>query len=330
MTAIPFSRETLNALSGKVVVLTGGAQGVGAATVQLVYEAGAHVFFGDWADDKGRSLAASVQKDVKSVGSGSVTFQKVDVREYASQLALFDAAYKAHGRVDVAVSCAAVSEPAGFFEPENLDLESVKQVSTTITTPLANIGMASTCLTQRPQEPTELRSRLDINLTSVLLFSRMALAYMKASPQDGTSRSMVLVSSIAGITEAPGLFAYSTAKHGVIGLMRALRPYAPRRYGVRVNAICPWATDTQLLAGVVDTWVQEALPLNQPSDVAGLILQCAADATLNGKAVLVAGGTGYDTEEGYDKTQAQWMGEQLSAEFNRGQRVLGLGDGWTN
>ncbi|ERS98569.1 hypothetical protein HMPREF1624_05354 [Sporothrix schenckii ATCC 58251] len=303
MTAIPFSREMLNTLSGKVVVLTGGAQGVGAATVQLAYEAGAHVFFGDWADDKGRSLAASVQKSVKSVksaGSGSVTFQKVDVREYASQLALFDAAYQAHGRVDVAVSCAAVSEPAGFFEPEHLDLESIRQ------------------------EPTELRSRLDINLTSVLLFSRMALAYMKASPQDGTSRSIVLVSSIAGITEAPGLFAYSTAKHGVIGLMRALRPYTPRRYGVRVNAICPWATDTQLLAGVVDKWVQEKLPLNQPSDVAGLILQCAADATLNGKAVLVAGGTGYDTEEGYDKTQAQWMGEQLSAEFNRGQRVLGL------
>lgn len=157
------------------------------------------------------------------------------------------------------------------------------------------------------------------------MFSRMALAYMKASPPaEDFSRSMVLVSSIAGITEAPGLFAYSTAKHGVIGLMRALRPYTPSRYGVRVNAICPWATDTQLLAGVKDRWIQEKLPLNQPENVAEMILQCAADETLNGKSVFVAGGKGYDTEEGYDRTQAQWMGEELTAEFNRGQKVLGL------
>ncbi|TPX09401.1 uncharacterized protein E0L32_009445 [Thyridium curvatum] len=306
MAAVPFSQQVLGKLKGKVVVLTGGAQGVGAATVGMAHRAGAHVFFGDWADDKGKQVEASVRAE-HSGSSGSVHFQKVDVRQYASQLALFDTAYKAHGRVDVAVSCAAVTEAPGFFEPENLDLEAVRE------------------------EPQDLRSRLDINLTSVLMFSRMALAYMKASPPaEDFSRSMVLVSSIAGITEAPGLFAYSTAKHGVIGLMRALRPYTPSRYGVRVNAICPWATDTQLLAGVKDRWIQEKLPLNQPENVAEMILQCAADETLNGKSVFVAGGKGYDTEEGYDRTQAQWMGEELTAEFNRGQKVLGLGDGWTS
>lgn len=78
MTAIPFSQQTLDSLSGKVVVLTGGAQGVGAATVQLAHDAGAHVFFGDWADDKGRQVEAAVRS---GNGSGSVTFQKVDVRE---------------------------------------------------------------------------------------------------------------------------------------------------------------------------------------------------------------------------------------------------------
>lgn len=50
------------------------------------------------------------------------------MRDYASQLALFDAAYKAHGRVDVAISCAAVTEPAGWFEPEDLNLETVRKV----------------------------------------------------------------------------------------------------------------------------------------------------------------------------------------------------------
>lgn len=160
-----------------------------------------------------------------------------------------------------------------------------------------------------------------------MLFCRIALAYMKAETRSGEpsfSKSIVLLSSIAGITEAPGLFAYSTAKHGVIGLMRALRPFAPEKYGVRVNAICPWATDTQLLAGVKDRWMEAKLPINTPEDVARIILQCATDSGLNGRSIFVTGGRGFDTEEGVDRTQPQWMGEQNSIDFNRGQEVLGM------
>ena len=175
-----------------------------------------------------------------------------------------------------------------------------------------------------------IKNCIDINLTSVILFSRIALAFMRSDKKTGNgdtpsfSKSLVLVSSIAGITEAPGLFAYSSSKHGVIGMMRALRPWAPSRYGVRANAICPWATDTQLLAGVKDTWVREKMPMNQPVDVARIIVQCAASGEINGKAVFVAGGRGFDTEEGIDRTQPQWMGEDLSAVFLRGQEILGL------
>lgn len=55
-------------------------------------------------------------------------FQKLDVRDYDSQLALFDAAYTKHGRVDAALSCAAVGEPGGWFEPEDLNLKTVRKV----------------------------------------------------------------------------------------------------------------------------------------------------------------------------------------------------------
>ena len=137
-------------------------------------------------------------------------------------------------------------------------------------------------------------------------------------------KSIVLVSSIAGITEAPGLFSYSPAKHGVIGLMRALRPWAPLKYGVRANAICPWATDTQLLGDVKSRWVKEEMPMNSPEDVARMIIQSAIDQNLNGKAIFVTGGRGFDTEEGIDKTQSQWMGEKNSSQFLKGQAILGL------
>lgn len=148
---------------------------------------------------------------------------------------------------------------------------------------------------------------------------------MKASPKtEGLSRSICLVSSIAGITEAPGLFAYSPAKHGVIGLMRALRPWAPPKYGVRANAICPWATDTQLLKGVKDMWSREGLPMNTPADVARIIVQCSADGGMNGTALFVSGGRFFDTEEGVDRCLPQWLGEDNAREFLKGQEVLGL------
>jgi len=66
------------------------------------------------------------------------------------------------------------------------------------------------------------------------------------------------------------------------------------------------------------------MPLNQPEDVAKMILQSAADSNMNGKAIYVAGGRGFDTEEGYDKTLPQWMGEENAKTWLKGQEVLGL------
>ncbi|KAJ9655148.1 hypothetical protein H2198_005923 [Neophaeococcomyces mojaviensis] len=317
MAEISYNEDLQPNLRGRAVVLTGGAQGIGAATVRMFQTAGAHVIFGDWAADKGRSLEAELTSG-QSAEAGNVHFQQLDVRDYSSQVALFDLAHQKYGCVDVAVSCAAVGEPGGWFEPKVLDLESVRK------------------------EPLPIKNAIDINLTSVISFCRIALAYMshditsqpnggmlRRDHEDTFSKSIVLVSSIAGITEAPGLFAYSSAKHGVIGMMRALRPWAPTRYNVRANAICPWATDTQLLAGVRERWVEEKLPMNQPEDVAKMILQSAADSNMNGKAIFVTGGRGFDTEEGYDRTLPQWMGEQNARMFSKGQEILGLGDDWT-
>ncbi len=180
------------------------------------------------------------------------------------------------------------------------------------------------------QEPHALADRLAINLTSVLLFSRLALAYMKpaagggAPADEGAAKSITLVSSIAGITEAPGLFGYTSAKHGVIGLMRALRRYAPPRYGgVRANAGCPWATDTDMMAGT-DVWTGAGLPLNSPADVGRVMLGLAADPDRNGAAAFVSGGRAFDTEAGIAETLPVWMGRENAAEWLRGQELLGL------
>ncbi|KAH7367041.1 hypothetical protein B0T11DRAFT_315576 [Plectosphaerella cucumerina] len=313
MAEVLFSPQLAEEVRGKVVVMTGGAQGIGAATVSLLFNLGAHVFFGDWDESRGRELVETLQ-DARTDVKGSIRFTKLDVRDYSAQLQLFDDAYQKYGRVDVAISCAAVTEPNGWFGPEHLDLETVKV------------------------EPEPIYNTININLTSVVSFCRIALAYMKKdkttdpskAPQAPFSKSIVLVSSIAGLLESPGLFAYGSAKHGVVGLMRSLRQWAPAKYGVRVNTICPWATDTQLMDQVRAKWVEEGLPINTTEKVGKLIVQCACDKDLNGRAVLVGGGRGFDMEEGLDRTLPQWMGAELYKDFHRGQEAIGLGDDWSS
>jgi NAD(P)-dependent dehydrogenase (short-subunit alcohol dehydrogenase family) len=115
----------LTSLSGR---LSGGAQGIGASTVTQLYTSGAHVFFGDWDEKKGSKLAEELRGSTSTSG-GSVTYLKVNIREYQSLLSLFDAAYNTHGRVDLAICCAAVTERPGYWEPELLNLETVREVS---------------------------------------------------------------------------------------------------------------------------------------------------------------------------------------------------------
>jgi len=109
------------------LAILGGAQGIGAAVVTEFYLAGANVFFGDWNEVQGFILQQELQS--QCIGSGnSLQFRKVDVRDYNSQLGIFDAAYEKHGKIDIAVSCAAIGEPDGWFDANQLDLQTVRKV----------------------------------------------------------------------------------------------------------------------------------------------------------------------------------------------------------
>lgn len=191
-------------LNGKVVVITGGALGVGASLVRLLHSAGAHVFFGDVLDDPGKQL----EQELGSTGNSKIRFVHCDATSYAQNLDLFNAAYEACGRVDHAVANAGIGEQGQIFDP-NLTLESVKE------------------------EPEKGVRVLDINLKGVVYFARIASVYLRQPDINGKNsaaaadKSLTLVSSVAGFREDPGLFLYIAAKHGVLGLMRALRKFVP-------------------------------------------------------------------------------------------------------
>ncbi len=180
-------------LKDSVVVLTGGALGVGASLVRLLHSAGAHVFFGDILSEPGLAL----EEELSANSNSYIKFIPCDVTSYSDNLALFDAALQTCGRIDHAVANAGLGEQLGMFDPE-LTLETVRQ------------------------EPKKAMSTVDVNLKGVLYFANIASVYLRQG-EGGGDRSLTLLSSVAGFREDPGLNVYVAAKHGVLGLMRVLR-----------------------------------------------------------------------------------------------------------
>lgn len=191
-----FHPPSPSSLSNTVIVLTGGALGVGAQIVRQAHAAGAHIFFGDVLDEPGHALA----KELSSSSNTTAHYQHCDVTSYADTLALFDAAFKAFGRVDHAIANAGIGEQGNIFD-EGLTLESVREE------PKKGVGV------------------VDINLKGEIYFARIASVYLREDGGEGgaADKSLTLVSSVAGFREDPGLFVYVPSKHGVLGLMRVLR-----------------------------------------------------------------------------------------------------------
>lgn len=293
-----FHPPTNSALRDKVVVLTGGAAGIGAAAVRLLHEAGAHVFFGDVLDDAGRALEQELTY------GATVKFVHCDVTSYRDNLALFDIAFNSFGRIDHAWANAGIVEQGNIFDPK-LSLEGVKE------------------------EPSKSLSVVDVNLKGPIYFARIAAVYLRQGSQQ-SDRSLTLTSSVGGFREDPGLWVYVPAKHGVLGLMRMLQdPLSKASPKIRTNAICPWATKTHMFEGNEEQWTAAGLPANSPDDVARIVVGVLADSKVSGGTIYIEGGRAWDIEAGLLKTRPQWLGERQTADLDGGTQVLGGGEGWT-
>ncbi len=145
---------------------------------------------------------------------------------------------------------------------------------------------------------------LAVNLTGSFLCSQRALPAMLES---GWGR-IVNVASTAGLKGYPYVAAYCAAKHGVIGMTRALAMEVAQK-GVTVNAVCPGYTETDIVKNAIATIMektgrseQEARSelashnpqqrLVQVDEVADAVLWLCSPASSaqNGQAIAVAGG----------------------------------------
>ncbi len=168
---------------------------------------------------------------------------------------------------------------------------------------VANAGQAGTAPFHRT-DAALWRRMIDVNLAGTYHVIQAALPDML----DAGFGRIVSIASTAGIKGYPYAAAYCAAKHGVIGLTRALALEVATR-GITVNAVCPGYTDTDLIRDAVDNIrnrtgrsTDDALAalvaanpqrrLVQPEEVANAVawLCLPGSESITGQSIAVAGG----------------------------------------
>lgn len=137
---------------------------------------------------------------------------------------------------------------------------------------------------------------IGVNLTGVFLCSREAARLMHQSGQGGVIVNLSSTAALSG--EGPSH--YCASKAGVMGLTRSLaRELAPSQ--IRVNTIVPGPTNTPMMAGIPDDWMQsmvKAIPLGrmcEPSEIAAVAAFLASDdaSFITGQNIAVNGGMAF-------------------------------------
>ncbi|KJR80505.1 oxidoreductase, short chain dehydrogenase [Sporothrix schenckii 1099-18] len=297
---IPADLPLFQEAKDKVVILTGGATGIGEATVRRLHSLGAIVNVLDVDRVNGAKLAAEL-------GAG-VHFYEGSVSVWADQLRIFDGVIAQYGRVDLVFANAGIDEVV-----EDVFVDAVDAA------------------TGQLQEPRLLV--LDVNLRGVILTTKLALStfrrQLKAAETEGaagTARtgtpgntrntrggSLVITGSAASYLDTPGIPIYNTAKHGVLGLVRSLRDQleGETHGAIRINLVAPAFVQTQFTAHVLHLWQRENLPINQPADIANALLFLGLNRAYHGRAIYAAGGQYAEIEGAIETTRNVWLGQQF-------------------
>ena len=247
----------------KVVLITGGASGIGRATALAFAQRGAAVVVADMNDAGGQQTVAMIAES-----GGQATFVPADVTCPTSVRAMVARTVQIYGRLDCAHNNAGASG---------------RGVG----------GNQRALLADYPEERWD--HVIAANLTSVWLCMKHEIRQMLL--QGGGA--IVNTASIAGLVGLGGRCAYVAAKHGVVGLTRAAAiEYAGQ--GIRVNCVCPGPIETPMTAQAMSDPAELARMLagepvgrlGRPEEIAEAVVWLCSDAAsfVDGHALAVDGG----------------------------------------
>ena len=246
------------ALGGKVVLLPGGAGGLGAAITALLLQEGALPVVG-YRSNKGHALA--FQQKVQDLYGGPITLVEGDVADPEARKRYLDVALSVKGELYGLV--ALTGDPARV-SAEALD------------------GPA-------------LRASFAANYEAPVLLARACAEEMLKRRTRG---AIVLVSSMQGVHPFEGSLAYAGPKAALVHAARILAKEYGGSADVRVNVVAPGATmagmaRTSIDAGKYDPYVEKGVisRFGRPEDVARVVrLLLEPDCYITGQVITVDGG----------------------------------------
>ncbi|KAK3075737.1 hypothetical protein LTR53_000675 [Teratosphaeriaceae sp. CCFEE 6253] len=254
----PDSSFDPSTLSGKSVVITGGASGLGLQLAKDFVAAGAFVTIGDVNAEGGKQVVSDLGGETKAA------FVKCDVLSWQDQVQLFKTAIECSPSKGVDV----VLANAGISGQDDIIADKTDEK------------------TGDPLEPD--LSIFKIDAIGPLYTAKLALHYLARQPEgEGRDRCLIMTASLAGYLGLPGAPQYNGAKFAVRGYMNSLRLTAPGK-GVRVNVLAPWFIKTAIMSQPVINKLEELkVDFAQIEDASSAVLHLASDTSLNGRALAV-------------------------------------------
>jgi NAD(P)-dependent dehydrogenase (short-subunit alcohol dehydrogenase family) len=200
-------------LTGKKVLVTGAASGIGKATAAALAAKGAKLVLTDIrAEDLERTAADLGTGKGNGVSAPVIHSAAADVRDYDAIQGLADEVHERHGSLDVVMNIAGVSTWGSVDRLRHSDWQRM----------------------------------IDVNLMGPIHVIEAFVPPMMAARNGG---HLVNVSSAAGILGLPWHAAYSASKFGLRGISEVLR-FDLRRHRIGVTLVCPGGVDTPLVQSV--------------------------------------------------------------------------------
>lgn len=252
--------ERSRSVAGDVVLITGAASGMGRAAARLFADEGARVAVVDRHADGAHTVAAEI---TAVHGPDAAEAWALDVADPVAIVAVVAEVVERLGPIDVLVNNAGIALPA-VLEGDDEAYEAAWSAT------------------------------LAVNLTA---HERLARACLPHLARHGRGR-IVNIASTEGLGASRYNSPYVAAKHGVIGLTRALAVELGAK-GVTANAVCPGPIRTSMTAAIPDDdkerFARRNVPLRRygdPEEVAHMVLSLALPASsfVNGAVLAVDGG----------------------------------------
>jgi len=245
--------------AGNTFIVTGGASGLGEATVRALHGAGANVVIADLNVEQGEKLVAEL--------GGRAAFARTNVADEADAKAAVDLAGSRFGGLQGLVNCAGIGNAGKVLGKDG------------------------------PQPLADFARSVQINLIGTFNMIRLAAEAMsKGTPEaDGERGVIVNTASVAAYEGQVGQAAYAASKGGIVSMTLPIaRELA--RFGIRVMTIAPGLFITPMMRGLppeVQKSLGENTPfpprLGEPEEFAKLALSIIDNVMLNGETIRLDG-----------------------------------------